>query len=164
MKAETYNIGIAKLAKAFMDRKIDGEFMWEYLRDIDCAKFLKAIDKIIMTSDQVNKATNLIALIRRHATDDGYIAEQAWTDVLSEARRVGLQGKPFFKNEATRKAVECITWRTICLSEDLGFDRGVFIRAYNNFVAQEQKNESLLAVEGPVKDMIGNLVKKVGVA
>lgn len=164
MNIETYNIGIAKLAKAFMDRKIDGGFMWEYLKDLEDKAFIKAVNKLIITMDQVNKATNLISLIRKMATEDVYLAEQAWIDVLSEARRVGFAGKPVFKNNATKKAIECVTWRAICLSEDLSYDRNTFMKAYNAFNEKDYNEESLDAIEGPVKTMIGDITKKIGTA
>lgn len=164
MDSKTFKDKIGLLIRVFPEKEMDVEIMWEFLKDLSNDEFSRAVSMVIIKAENVNKATNMIALIRKYSKDDGYLAEQAWTDVLNAAREIGFYGKPVFKNEATRKATECITWGTICHKEDLSYERAVFIKAYNNFHEQCNNEESLKAIEGPVKDMIGDLIKKIGVS
>jgi hypothetical protein len=53
---------------------------------------------------------------------------------------VGSYGTPTFDDVLTQKAVDCIGWRDICMSETIGVERAHFIKAYNNLKQREQNN------------------------
>ena len=139
--------GITILAKAFPDKEIDADIILSYCSDISDSSFLNAIDRIILNYTEINKSTNLVALIRHNSVKENlYPAELAWADVLKEAKRCGArrefgwlcekqaaEHKPVFPNKASERATEVIGWQNICLKDDLSYDRKCFIDSYNAY-------------------------------
>ena len=70
MNRQIFNRGYLILTKVFQDKSLDAEIMWDYLCDLSDDEFKNAIDEIIDTVTEVNKSTNIIALIRERAVSD----------------------------------------------------------------------------------------------
>jgi len=70
-------------------------------------------------------------------------AAEAWASVEREIRRVGSYGRPTFEDPVTARVVHAIGWTTLCASEDIGVERGHFLRLYQE-LAQEAACEAAL--------------------
>ncbi len=55
------------LAQAFPDKKMDLNFMWNFLKDLDDSSFLNSIKDFIINEPSLYPGTNIIALIREKA-------------------------------------------------------------------------------------------------
>ena len=165
MNKETFRHGIGILMKTFPDKDMDFDTYWELLQDLPEEKFLEAIKVICLTLKEFYPGTNMIAIIRDHATTNyNQNMAIAWKDVLKEVSRVGHNGRPEFQDDLTAQAVECIGWHTICCSKMVGVERAHFFKIYPQLKYRDIKKT--------VKDIesrndkgikrIENLVKKIG--
>ena len=163
MKIETFKKGLKILLTVFPDKKIDSEIYWEFLKDLKGEDYLKAVTEISSTQTELYPGTNLIAMIREKAlVGDGLTNGEAWREVIREISNTGSWGEPHFKNPLVTRAVECMGWRTLCLSEDSALDRAHFLKIYNAIKKRNDYNQ--LAI-GSDKKLLpgkaGELVKKV---
>jgi len=126
------------------------------LADLDPADVVAAIDRLINTAKpKYGNYFPSIAEIRELAvvggTTDG-AAELAWAEVLREVRRVGWNNrgffrdgvhhdppKPQFSSAITEAAVESVTWRMICLSEEPERVREQFLWTWKNLASRAIK-------------------------
>jgi hypothetical protein len=149
---------MAILVKAFPNQNVDSEIIFNYCSDLTDEQFSQAIDMIIMTETEINKATNMVALIRsKSKLKDYYPAEAAWANVLHVARYGGE-----FLNRATELAVSAVGWDNIRLKEDLSYERAFFVRAYNSAIEFTQKNENFKLIDNNMKKLVGGLCEKIG--
>lgn len=75
-----------------------------------------------------------MALIRDYALYDPLekTSADAWGDVEKEKKRVlGIYGKPEFEDETTKRVVEIIGWRNLCMGENVEADRAHFMKMYD---------------------------------
>lgn len=153
------------LVESFPSKEMNLELIWTFVQDIPTDKFINSINRIITSKEDINSATNIIALIRKEALiSDKKSAEMAWSEVLDKVRSVGYYGSPEFSSEEIKKSVECIGWKTICLSECIGVERAHFFRAYDGIVLRLEKNERTLPFEGSKsKDLIDFITKRLSV-
>ena len=142
MKKEIFKKGLALLLKTFPNKEISPEVSWAILKDLTDAEFETAVLDIISTRAEIYPNTNMIALIRTRARkQDRLTSGEAWSMVLSEVRRVGSYGQPDFKDPLISKAVECVGWKSICLSETIGVERAHFFKAYDSLDKRESEEQ-----------------------
>ena len=106
------------------------------LSDVDPTILQTAIVKIVNehkypdwpTIAEIRDAVNFIIERSMDLPTTG----EAWEIVLAEVRRIGIYGKPEFKNEMIAAAVRSMGWRQLCLSEaPAGVDRAQFRDIFN---------------------------------
>lgn len=143
------------IVKTFPDKDCDYEVMWEFLKDLDGDSFLKSISNIIMTKNDINKATNMIALIRENAIPKGLTAGEAWAEILEKISSVGSWGYPKFANPLINEAVSCIGWRSMCMSENISIERAHFLKVFES-LSTRKRNEDL-TISHDVKGLINSI-------
>lgn len=142
MTEEVFKKGLSVLAVQFPEKNFDASIMWDFLKDLTDEQYMLAINKIITTQKEINRATNIVALIREQGlVKDREIPAEAWSAVLKEVSRTGSYGVPKFSNPLITRAVECIGWRNICLSENPGIERAHFLKIYEQLQNRENLKE-----------------------
>jgi len=153
MDKRTFSEAIKRIIVLFPDKDLPVTLMWDYLNDLSDRDFIRAVDAVILNSEQINKATNLIAVIRKYANEaDGYTAELAWEDVLTAARSFGAPVR--IKNDAMAHALRCVGYDRIRMSEDVSFDRHMFIQAYKSYSEHSDKKNMERISEARVKGLV----------
>ena len=165
MKKEIFMAGIQKLNKAFQDKDLDAVFMWTYLNDLSDSDFMSAVDFVIMNSQQINKATNLIALIRDCAKESRMTADEAWGVVCNAAKSRGFRLGHGFTEPVLVKAINSVGWYDICFTdlEKLGYVRNSFIGAYKNILSDMERSENFLIAESKASELIEGLSTKLSI-
>ena len=160
MKKETFDIGYVLLVKSFQDKQMDKGILWEFLKDLTDEEFSKAIKEIISSTDEINKSTNVVAMIRTKALcGEQKTAGEAWEEVLNLVQRIGSYSYPsYFSSEAVKKSVNAIGWRQICLSETPMVERAHFLKIYET-ISEREKNKIL---SKPIKLLISDTTKQIG--
>lgn len=69
---------------------------------------------------------------------------EAWGVVQKEIQRVGSYRSPKFDDPIIDKAVDCIGWQTLCLSENPVADRAHFSKVYEGLLRQADSDRRLL--------------------
>lgn len=166
MTKDAFQKGIAVLIATFPEKEIIAEITYQCLKDLSDEQFLRAIVLILKTEKQINKATNIIALIREKAlVRDQKLPGEAWLEVRKKIMGVGSYGTPTFKESLIQKAVEIMGWRNLCLSENQMADRAHFLKIYDTLINREEKNilegkKVLINFDGQAK--ISMLTQKIG--
>jgi hypothetical protein len=114
------------------------------LHDLDRSPVEQAIVRLIATSKFLPTVAEIRAMavsVERGAERRGV---EAWGDVLSEIRRVGVYGKPRFGDPLTAECVRMLGWRTLCESSHDFADRARFAELYD----ERQNRERQDAVAG----------------
>ncbi len=156
MKIETFKKGLKILLTVFPDKKIDSEVYWEFLKDLPDEDYLKAVTEISATQTELYPGSNLIAMIREKALGRNELTNgEAWREVIKEISNTGSYGQPKFENPLITRAVECMGWRTLCLSENSAIDRAHFLKIYDALKKRAEYNQLLIGSDR------GKLVKKV---
>jgi len=133
-----YLKGIGILAGVFQNYKISAGLMYSYLRDLTNEEFIKAINEIIKGMTELYPNTNLIALIREKARAiQKKLPGEAWAEVLGAISGIGFYGSPKFSDSLIKKAVNCIGWRHLCLSENIEIQRAHFLKIYESLSKRE---------------------------
>jgi hypothetical protein len=106
-----------------------------------------AIEKFL--SESVYPPT--IADIRQRVADITVIPEktgiEAWGDVKQAIRQYGSYNEKRAMDSlmgVTRKVVEAVGFRTLCMSENEMADRAHFLKVYDNLAKREQEDSKLL--------------------
>lgn len=164
MNRNVFNNGIARLAKAFRDKEIDGEFMFEYMKDMDDRSFLRGVDWVIINADAVNRSTNLIAVIRKHGQPQKESAEEAWARVCGAARSRGFVRGHGFNDELMIRAINAAGWHDICYSDEshLPFVKNHFIKAYDSILKDISHKETFKIADSMAKGLINGIVGALG--
>lgn len=119
---------------------------YEGLRDLSEEEFRRGVTKFFKTHKEIYPNTNILAYIREYALVDELefpTEAEAWDMVHKEMSRVGgSYGRPEINCEPVQKAVEIITWREICLSDNPEAVRAHFFKVYNSLLKRHR--ESLL--------------------
>lgn len=165
MKLEVFKKGLSVILTVFPDKKIDSEVYWGFLKDIKDEDYLRAIAEIASTQTELYPGTNLIAMIREKALAENKLtAGEAWGQVMKEISHVGSWGRPNFDNPIVAQAVDCMGWRTLCLSENISVERAHFLKIY---VTLEERNRYNQVVVGSDKkqisrsDKVNNLISNI---
>lgn len=159
MEYNTFKKGMGLLVKAFPEKENDYDLMWEFLQDLEDEDFIKAISKIVITTKDINRATNMIALIRESALPENILAGEAWAEVLKEISKTGSWGKPQFNDPLIVRAVECIGWKNMCMSENIAIERAHFLKVFDSLSARNRI--ATLTVSHDVKKLISSVVENL---
>jgi hypothetical protein len=152
MQKQTFKRGMGILAKSFPEKEMDFDILWSLLFDLKDDDFIKAIGSLIATKTEINRATNIIALIREFAEEKKATAGEAWGEVLREVGRVGSWGIPKFSDPLIQSAVECVGWQAICSSEEIMIERAHFLKIYDS-IAQRRRIE-VIGNSAPIQNLI----------
>ena len=71
-------------------------------------------------------------------------AEEAWSEVANEMRRVGYYGDPKFTHQSVYDAVNTFGWENLCSAEDHAVLRAHFYRTYDSFVKRAKDDMRML--------------------
>lgn len=116
--------------------------MFGMLSDLNQDQFLKGVRAFCLKHKEIYPNTNIVAYIREYGLIDQNRknSAEAWGEVLEQVGRTGSYGVPEFSTELIKKAVQCVGWRDICLSENIGVERAHFLRAYDRLIERENFN------------------------
>lgn len=117
--------------------------LWERtFADVDFRHAQLAIEKFIVESP----FPPTVADIRQRLVDvvvpDVPTGIEAWAEVIQAIRRYGIYGQEkaiASLAPLTRKVVEAIGFRTLCMSENEMADRAHFLKVYDQLVNRERK-------------------------
>jgi len=161
MKKQVFDKGLSVLAMQFPEKVFDAGIMWDFLKDLTDEQYGSAIKEIVASSENINKATNIIAVIRSKAICRATLtAGEAWGEVMRQVSKVGSYNIPKFSSVVIQKCVDAIGWRNICLSEMPAVERAHFLKIYD-VISERNKNRVL---SDPVKLLIGNTVNQIGLS
>jgi hypothetical protein len=111
------------------------------LSDLDESTARAAVARLIATS----KWMPTVAEIREAATEQSIgparSGADAWLDVVSEIRRVGVYSAPSFDDALTADIVRRWGWRALCDSTNDVADRSRFIETYDGLARQARSRE-----------------------
>lgn len=112
----------------------------DMLNDLSDEQFVTGIKAFCLAHREIYPNTNIIAHVRHYALTDPNrkTSSEAWGEVLREVSRVGYCGSPIFSNSEIKRSVECVGWRDICSSENIGVERAHFQRAYDGIVERDR--------------------------
>lgn len=118
------------------------EIWSEMLGNLTNDEFIRGVKTFCLAHREIFPNTNVIANIRHYALTDPNrkTAQEAWGEVVREISRVGSYGQPIFSTPDIKRAVDCIGWKDICLSETIGVERAHFMRAYDGIVNRDTFN------------------------
>lgn len=128
--------------------------LWEkMLADIPYPVAEQALIKLLAT----NKFFPTVADIREAAENmtgnQLPAADQAWSEVLEQIRRIGSWGIPTFTHPAITEAVKAIGWRNICCSETPGVERAHFMKIYDSVKGRHNDQK----INGQVLQLVGGI-------
>ncbi len=135
------------------------EIWFDCLKDVDLNIALAAIKKHILESP----FPPVIADIRKQIVavttplEDRLDSSEAWGEVVNAMKNYGSYEEiEALKSMSptTRKVVKYMSWREICLSENLGVIRGQFLKMYGTVAEREEQNRLL---PEDLKQRIGQL-------
>ncbi len=114
----------------------------EMLNDLTDEQFVNGMKAFCFAHKEIYPTTNIIAHIRHYAlTDpDRKTSAEAWGKILRQVSSVGSYGTPEFSSPKIKQAVECVGWRDICMSENIGVERAHFMRAYDGIIGRDTFN------------------------
>jgi hypothetical protein len=159
MDKKVFEEGIFILGRQFPEKTFDAPILWTFLKDLTDEQYINSIKEIVSSTNEINKATNIIAIIRQKALcRDDKTAGEAWGEVMYYVSKIGSWGYPNFSSEIIGKCVDAIGWKCICMSENIMVERAHFLKIYD-VIAERNKNRVL---SEPVKLLMGNLVKQIG--
>jgi len=97
--------------------------------------------------------------VKAAGTPDAYTA---WTEVLEEISRTGSYHEPSFTSPLVAKAVDCLGWRNLCLSENIMVERAHFFKIYEAYYQRAQEDAAelpILTEYVAARKMIGGTIK-----
>ena len=140
------------------------QIWYELLKDLDYATANIAIQKHMVSS----KYPPTIADIREQATEVSYGKAPLWSDgweqVLRAMRLYGayrLQEALDSMDDITRKAVERLGFKELCMSENIAVDRANFRMAFEQLANREYQTKKLpLSLQNSIEDIQHSLEYK----
>lgn len=99
------------------------------LADLEAEEARLAIVALVRTS----RFLPTIAEIREAVVEPELglpLAEEAWSEVLAEIRRIGLYGVPEWSCGEIDRAVKAVGWRAMNESQNIAYERKAFLDAY----------------------------------
>lgn len=158
MSHDVFKRGMALLVKAFPDKEMDYDILWQFTEDLEDLAFMQSVSRLIMTSPNINRATNLVALIREGAVPEDETAGQAWGEVLQKISSVGSWGKPEFSSPLIKQAVEGVGWKDMCMSENISMERAHFLKIYEALLKRKRTTDLVCNnVDRICADVIGKI-------
>lgn len=154
LNIETFKDGMGALLEAFPDRKFNNRVIYRFLQDLTEEEFLSGVQKVISSNRELYPGSNIIAHIREGALAKKHIsAGEAWALVISQIHSVGSWGRPSFSDPLVAKAVECVGWREMCISENPSIERAHFLKIYDSLERRE-KEEAVYLPENIVHKLL----------
>ena len=140
------------------------QIWYELLKDLDYAMANIAIQKHMVSS----KYPPTIADIREQATEVSYGQAPLWSDgweqVLRAMRLYGsyrLQEALDCMDDLTRKAVERLGFKELCMSENIAVDRANFRMVFEQLANREYETKKLpLSLQNSIEDIQHSLEYK----
>ena len=140
------------------------QIWYELLKDLDYATANIAIQKHMVSS----KYPPTIADIREQATEVSYGQAPLWSDgweqVLRAMRLYGsyrLQEALDSMDDLTRKAVERLGFKELCMSENIAVDRANFRMVFEQLANREYETKKLpLSLQNSIEDIQHSLEYK----
>ena len=140
------------------------QIWYELLKDLDYATANIAIQKHMVSS----KYPPTIADIREQATEVSYGQAPLWSDgweqVLRAMRLYGsyrLQEALDSMDDLTRKAVERLGFKELCMSENIAVDRANFRMVFEQIANREYETKKLpLSLQNSIEDIQHSLEYK----
>jgi hypothetical protein len=83
---------------------------------------------------------------------------EAWGEVQKEIVRRGQYRSPEFNNPLIAKAVDCLGWQSLCLSENQGVDRAHFTKVYEGLLRQAMNDRRLLPAAREIQQGVQRLI------
>lgn len=77
---------------------------------------------------------------------------EAWGIVQKEISRVGAYRSPVFADPIIAKAVDCIGWQTLCMSENQVADRAHFAKVYEGLLRQAENDRRMLPAARQIQE------------
>jgi len=130
---------------------------WALLSDVPPDQFLRAAIEHSRASTFPPTPAELRKLALR-PEQEGLTAEDAWSEVIGEIRRVGWCGKPQWSTpQAERAAAALGSWRTLCsqTSNELAANRAHFFRLYSAFAGRAEREVACLEAEQITAGLLG---------
>ena len=162
MNKEIFKKEIGKLIKLFPEKQIEPSIYFAMLSDIPDTIFVQAVKKLIKTQTEINKSTNLIALIIKYAKDQNKInTAEAWQEVLTHIQTKGCQALPNFSNKLITKAVNSIGGMHaigMCSYQELDWKRKSFCSVLQEL---QEKNDDNFSIENKKVLKIGQDIGKI---
>ena len=142
MTKETLQRGLAVLSATFPEKQFNAKVYLELLIDLDDKAFLLAIKEFCSTTEEIYPGTNVIGKLRKIAKEGIYkLSGEAWEEVLKQVTRGGYVSTPKFNDKIIAKAVQCVGWKDICLSEKISIERAHFLKIYEQLLNREKTEE-----------------------
>lgn len=130
---------LGKLKGAWPRQPITAETVEVYTQALEPFPFdhvAHAITKLIRTATFFPTVAEILNTAAQ-AMLDAPGPSEAWAIVVGEVRRVGLYGRPDFRHEVIRDAVQAVGgFRRLCESRDATADRAKFHTAYSEILAE----------------------------
>jgi len=160
MKKEIFKKGIAILATLFPEKQLDAGLCWEFLNDLTDERFMQAVVELSKQEREINKAHNIIAIIREKACIiDRITSGEAWGEVRKQISSVGHYGIPKFSSPTIQRAVDCMGWISLCVSESPSYDRDKFMKIYDSLKDRADKEQ---IINPQNLSLVNDIVKKLG--
>jgi hypothetical protein len=147
---------IAFLAASYPNAKIPEatvEIYIEFLTPMDYNEVTAASRRIVKTAKFFPTIAEITEAVEKVSPDQLPDADQAWGEVMQQLSSVGHIGVPQFSHDAIREAVKAMGWINLCLSENVGVDRGQFIKIYNSVKNRHKDN----AINTQVLQLVGGI-------
>lgn len=103
----------------------------EVLNHLEHEKVMEACREIVRESEFFPSAAEVLRSVARAQGVLSPPATAAWTDVLKQVNRHGMQGTPEFAHATIAAVVQSLGWRNICMSENQEVLRSNFLRMYD---------------------------------
>lgn len=138
---------VGMLAAAYPSVALNEANIKVYVRalwDIPLTVLDVVIDQAIAIKKFMPVPAELVELAHDLSVKKHLTGFEAWSIVQAAASRIGCWNpRPEFGDPLITRAVDCLGWRQICLSDNPIADRAHFVNVFEQLVRQE-KNEALL--------------------
>lgn len=139
---------LAVLLAAFPNLKPDEATLkvwFALLKDLSAGSLERAVLAFCQMQREIYPGTNVVACLRELAHPDAaQSAMEAWGEVRAAIRQYGEYQTPQFSHPRIAKMVECLGWRTLCLSENIEIERAHFLKGYDQLAGREREQRLTL--------------------
>lgn len=154
---------IAKAIKAYYPRETvlpteESVMLWyDMLKDIDYEAMSIGLKKWVSTNKFSPQVSDLREMVASVAVKEDLGWEEAWGTVVNAIRRYGYyqqESALASLDELTRKAVNIMNFRELCLSENVMADRSQFRDIYSNLANRKKQDAQ---IPGYLHEIIGKI-------
>ena len=123
------------------------ELWYEALKDLDYQSVSKALHRWIATERWSPSIADIRSMVSKETETE---ADHEWSDAWGEVERA-IRNHGYYREQAaldsmspvTRLCVKAIGWKNICLSEEIGVERGHFRSMYESKSKSVQKAKQI---------------------